>query len=57
VAGVLMIVIIATIALVFWPSFPPDATSGPSGVRPAHAVAPPPAPIVVNGRPCAQCLP
>ena len=44
VAGVLMIAIIATIALVFWPSFQPDATSGPSGVRPAHAVAPPPVP-------------
>ena len=57
VAGVLLIVIIAAIALAFWPSFEPNATSDPSGTGPAHAVVAPPAPIVVNGRPCPQCLP
>jgi hypothetical protein len=57
VAGVLMIVIIAAIALVFWPSFEPTDTADPSGWRPAHAIAPAEAPIVVNGQPCPQCLP
>ena len=57
VAGVLIIVIIAAIALAFWPSFEPGSTRDAVGTRPAHAVAPPPAPIVVNGRPCPQCLP
>jgi hypothetical protein len=57
VAGVLLIVIIAAIALAFWPSFEPNATSDPPGTGPAHAVVAPPAPIVVNGRPCPQCLP
>ena len=57
VAGVLLIVIIAAIALAFWPSFEPSATSENTGTRPAHAVVAPPAPIVVNGRPCSQCLP
>ena len=56
-AGVLIIVIFAAIALAFWPSFEPGSGRDAVGTRPAHAVAPPPAPIVVNGRPCPQCLP
>jgi hypothetical protein len=55
-AGVLMVVIIAVIALVFWPSF----TSGsqePSAVQWSSGVAAPHQPIVVDGEACVQCLP
>jgi uncharacterized membrane protein YfbV (UPF0208 family) len=56
VASVLMVVIIAVIALVFWPSF---ATSdvGPSITQQANGLAAPHQPIVVNGEACVQCLP
>lgn len=55
-AGVSMVVIIAAIALVFWPSF--DA-SGPDPVVPrtTTGVAAPHQPIVIDGRTCVQCQP
>jgi hypothetical protein len=56
VAGVLMIVIIAVIALVFWPSFATSA-AGPPITRQASGYAAPHQPIVVDGKPCVQCLP
>ena len=56
VAGVLMVVIVAVIALAFWPAFETSDATTPA-TRPAHAVNAPHAPIVVNGEACAQCLP
>lgn len=55
-ASVLMVVILAVIALVFWPSF--DA-SEPELVPPrtTHGVAAPHQPIVVDGAVCVQCRP
>ena len=55
-AGVLMVVIVAVIALVFWPSFTsvrpePVAPQGSTGTAAPHQ------PIVVNGEVCVQCLP
>jgi hypothetical protein len=56
VAGLLMVVIIAVIALVFWPAFEsPDAE--PPIARQAHGLTVPHQPILVNGQACAQCLP
>lgn len=55
-ASVLMVVILAVIALVFWPSFEaPDAS--PPTTRQASVAGAPHLPVVVNGGPCAQCLP
>jgi hypothetical protein len=56
VASVLMVVIVAVIALVFWPAFE-TSDAEPPVIRPAHAVSAPHTPIVVNGEACAQCLP
>ena len=55
-ASVLMIVVIAVIALVFWPSF--DA-SEPDTVLPrtTQGVAAPHQPVVVDGEVCVQCRP
>ena len=56
VASVLMVVIIAVIALVFWPAFsslgPPPA-GRPAGQRARGAARA----VVVNGEVCLQCLP
>jgi hypothetical protein len=56
VASVLMVVIITTIALAFWPSFErsdrvPPLTQQANGLAAAHQA------IVVNGEACVQCLP
>jgi hypothetical protein len=56
VASVLMVVIIAVIALVFWPSFE-TSDVGPSIARQTTGLAAPHQPIVVNGEACVQCLP
>lgn len=51
-----MVVIIAVIALAFWPSFERlDAV--PPLTRQANGLAAPHQPIVVNGEACVQCLP
>jgi hypothetical protein len=56
VASVLIVVVIAAVALAFWPSFAgPDPT--PPLRREAHAAAQPQEVTVVDGRVCAQCLP
>ena len=55
-AGVLMVVIIAAIALVFWPSFEPSDPR-PAAERQTHGLATPHQPIVVDGEACAQCQP
>ena len=55
-AGVLMIVIVAVIALVFWPSFSSPRPERPT-VRPSTGLAAPHQPIVVNGEVCVQCSP
>ena len=55
VASVLMVVIIAVIALAFWPSFEPlDAVPPLTGQ--ANGLAAPHQPIVVNGEACVQCV-
>jgi hypothetical protein len=56
VASVLMVVLIAVIALVFWPSFE-TSDAGPSITRQATGLAAPHQPTVVNGKACVQCLP
>ena len=56
VASVLMVVIIAVIALVFWPSFE-TSVAGPPVSQQATGLAAPHQPIVVNGEACVQCLP
>jgi hypothetical protein len=56
VASVLMVVIIATIALVFWPAFETSDAEPPLTWQ-AHGLAAPHEPIVVNGEACVQCLP
>ena len=56
VASVLMVVIIAVIALVFWPSFE-TSDAGPPAAHQATGLAAPHQPIVVNGEACVQCLP
>jgi hypothetical protein len=55
-ASVLMVVIIAVIALVFWPSFETADTGLPIAPQ-ATGLAAPHQPIVVNGEACVQCLP
>jgi autotransporter translocation and assembly factor TamB len=55
-AGVLMVVIIAVIALVFWPSFTPER-SVPAAAQGSTGVAAPHQQIVVNGEVCVQCQP
>jgi hypothetical protein len=56
VASVLMVVIIAVIALAFWPSFQTSDPSTPLA-RQANGFAAPHQPIVVDGEACVQCLP
>ncbi len=56
VAGVLMIVVIAVIALVFWPSFE-TSPAAPAVIRQANALAAPHEHVVVDGEVCPQCLP
>ena len=56
VASVLMVVIIAVIALVFWPSFE-TSEARPPVAQQATGLAAPHQPIVVNGEACVQCLP
>jgi hypothetical protein len=56
VASVLMVVIIAVIALVFWPSFE-TSQAGPPVFHQATGLAAPHQPIVVNGEACVRCLP
>ena len=55
-ASALLVVIIAVIALVFWPSFT-SVGPEPTGVQTTTAVAAPHQPIVVDGEACVQCLP
>jgi hypothetical protein len=55
-AGTLMVVIIAMIALVFWPSFEASGPA-PAAERQANALAAPHRSIVVDGEVCVQCLP
>ena len=55
-ASVLMVVVIAVIALVFWPSFD-AAEPEPVVPRTTHAEAAPHQPIVVDGEACVQCQP
>ena len=50
-----MVVIIAVIALVFWPSFE-TSDAGPI-TQQANGLGAPHQPIVVNGEACVQCLP
>ena len=56
VASVLMVVIIAVIALAFWPSFERLDDVSPL-TRQANGRAAPHQSIVVNGEACVQCLP
>ena len=56
VAGVLMVVVIAVIALVFWPAFD-TSDAEPPGTRQVHGVATPHEHVVVDGEVCPQCLP
>jgi len=55
-AGVLMVVIVAVIALVFWPSFT-SVRPEPPAAQWSTGTAAPHQPIVVNGEVCVQCLP
>ena len=55
-ASVLMVVIIAVIALVFWPSLT-SVRSEPSVPLGTTGIATPHEPIVVDGRVCVQCQP
>jgi hypothetical protein len=55
-AGVLMVVIVAVIALVFWPSFSSPRPERPAA-QPTSGLAAPHQPIVVNGEVCVQCSP
>ncbi|HWL90055.1 MAG TPA: hypothetical protein VNP90_01710 [Actinomycetota bacterium] len=56
VASVLMVVIIAVIALVFWPAFDPPEVSAPAS-RQANGLAAPHEQVMVDGEVCPQCLP
>jgi hypothetical protein len=51
-----MVVVIAVIALIFWPSFE-TSDAGPPVAPQAIGLAAPHQPIVVNGEACVQCLP
>ena len=55
VASVLMVVMIAAIALVFWPAF--ETSAGTPIAREMNGLAAPHQPIVVDGEACVQCLP
>ena len=55
-AGVLMVVIVAVIALVFWPSFSTPRPERPAA-QPTSGLAAPHRSIVVNGEVCVQCSP
>ena len=55
-ASVLMVVIIATIALIFWPSFD-AAEPDPVVPRTATGVAAPHQPLLIDGEACVQCQP
>jgi hypothetical protein len=55
-ASVLMVVIVAVIALVFWPSFETSDAVAPIA-RQTNGLAAPHQPIVVDGKACVQCLP
>ena len=54
-ASVLLVMIIAVIALLFWPSFEPARSTAPA--RESTGLAAPHQPIVVDGKVCVQCLP
>jgi hypothetical protein len=56
VASVLMVVIIAVIALVFWPAFE-TSDAAPPVPREANALTAPHEHVVVDGEVCPQCLP
>ncbi|HEX4942594.1 MAG TPA: hypothetical protein VFW51_08665 [Actinomycetota bacterium] len=55
-ASVLLLMIIAVIALLFWPSFESARPMAPAP-RESTGVAAPHEPIVVDGKVCVQCLP
>lgn len=55
-ASVLMVVMIAVIALVFWPTFEASDPT-PAATRQANGPAAPHQPTVVDGEVCVQCLP
>jgi hypothetical protein len=55
-ASVLMVVIMAVIALVFWPAFETPNAESPTA-RQSHGLTASDQPIMVNGEACAQCLP
>ena len=55
-ASVLMVVIVAVIALVFWPSFSSPRPERPIA-QPSTGLGVPYQPIVVNGEVCVQCSP
>jgi hypothetical protein len=56
VASVLMVVIIAVIALIFWPAFETSERKTPIS-RQANGLAAPHELVVVDGEACPQCLP
>jgi hypothetical protein len=56
VASVLMVVVIAVIALVFWPAFETADTRAPI-TRQANGLAAPHEQVLVDGEVCPQCLP
>ena len=56
VASVLMVVILAVIALVFWPAFETPSAERPTARQP-HGLTASHQTIMVNGEACAQCLP
>ena len=56
VASVLMIVIVAVIALVFWPAFETSEPGAPKG-RQTNGLAATHEQVMVNGEACPQCLP
>jgi hypothetical protein len=55
-ASVLMVVIIAVIALVFWPSLT-SVRPEPTAAQRSTGIAAPHQPTVVNGEVCVQCVP
>jgi hypothetical protein len=55
-ASLLLVVIIAVIALLFWPSLESARPTAPAA-RESTGLAAPHQPIVVDGRVCVQCLP
>ncbi len=56
VASVLMVVIVAVIALVFWPAFETSVAERPIN-RQANGLAAPHEQVMVDGAACPQCLP